>query len=144
MGMKVCSYKGLSVVIMSLNEHCPPHAQVDAGTWSARFKFSFWHNGVELWDVLPLSRCPTLAVLEGLRQSLRQPDHLWRARRLWWQCLHTACLDNQWWDAQTNEVAVLRPVGNTTFRIASAHYEPAVNKTLLALAGAYEGVEIEL
>ena len=36
------------MVIMLRDEHCPPHAHVDAGTWSARFKFSFWHNSVEL------------------------------------------------------------------------------------------------
>lgn len=142
--MKVCSYKGLSVVIMLRDEHCPPHAHVDAGAWSARFKFSFWHNGVELWDVIPLSRRPPVAVLEGLRLALRQTHHLRRARGIWWSRLRTACLDNQWWDEQANEVAVLRQVTSTTFRIASAYYEPEVNKTLLALVGAKEGIEIEL
>lgn len=142
--MKVCSYKGLSVVIMLRDEHCPPHAHVDAGAWSARFKFSFWHNGVELWDVIPLSRRPPVAVLEGLRHSLRQAQHLRRARGIWWSRLRTACLDNQWWDEQANEVAVLRQVTSTTFRIASAYYEPEANKTLLALVGAQEGIEIEL
>lgn len=142
--MKVCTYKGLSLVIMLRNEHCPPHAHVDAGAWSARFKFSFWHNGVELWDVVPLSRRPPLAVLEGLRQLLRQPDHLRRARHIWWCRLHTVCLDNQWWDWETNEVAVLRHITSTTFRIGSACYEPEENRTLLALIGTQEGVEIEL
>ncbi|WP_192559054.1 DUF4160 domain-containing protein [Pseudomonas allokribbensis] len=142
--MKVCSYKGLSVVIMLRDEHCPPHAHVDSGAWSARFKFSFWHNGVELWDVVPLSRRPPIAVLEGLRQSLRETVHLRRARRIWWTRLQTACLDNQWWDGDSNEVAVMREVTNATFRIGSAFYEPEENKTLLALVGAQEGVEIEL
>jgi hypothetical protein len=49
--MNVCRYKGFSLVVMLRDEHCPPHVHVDAGTWSARFRFSFWHNGVELWDV---------------------------------------------------------------------------------------------
>ena len=87
LALKVFSHKGLSVVIMLRDEHCPPHAHVDAGAWSARFKFSFWHNGVELWDVIPLSRRPPTGVLEGLRQSLRQPEHLRRARDLWWRRL---------------------------------------------------------
>ncbi|MGE1176354.1 DUF4160 domain-containing protein [Pseudomonas sp. BW7P1] len=142
--MKVCSYKGLSVVIMLRDEHCPPHAHVDSGAWSARFKFSFWHNGVELWDVVPLSRRPPIVVLEGLRQSLRETDHLRRARRIWWTRLQTACLDHQWWDGDSNEVAVMREVTGATFRIGSAYYEPEENKTLLALVGAREGVEIEL
>ena len=142
--MKVCSFKGLSVVIMLRDEHCPPHAHVEAGTWSARFRFSFWHNGVELWDVVPLSRRPPLAVLEGLRQSLKQPAHLRRARGIWWRKLQTACLDNQLWDWQSNEVVVVKRVVSTTNMIGSACYEPESNKTLLSLIGAQEGVEIEL
>ncbi|MCF4996473.1 DUF4160 domain-containing protein [Pseudomonas syringae] len=142
--MKVFSHKGLSVVIMLRDEHCPPHAHVDAGAWSARFKFSFWHNGVELWDVVPLSRRPPTTVLEGLRQSLRQPEHLRRARDIWWHRLQTACLDHQWWDCQTDEVVVIRQIASTTYRIDSAHYEPEANRTLLTLVGAQEGVEIEL
>ncbi|MHC8385362.1 DUF4160 domain-containing protein [Pseudomonas sp. LB3P14] len=142
--MKVCSYKGFSMVIMLRDEHCPPHAHVDAGTWSARFKFSFWHNGVELWDVVPHSRRPPLAVLEGLRQTLRQPAHLRRARDIWWSKLQTACLDHQLWDWQTSEVVVMKRITSTTYMIDSACYEPRENKTLLTLIGALEGVEIEL
>jgi hypothetical protein len=78
--MKVCSYKGLSIVILLRAEHCPPHVHVNAGSWSARLQFSFWHNDIELWDVVPLSRRPPLAVLEGLCRSLEQPAHLRRAR----------------------------------------------------------------
>ncbi|WP_419708466.1 DUF4160 domain-containing protein [Pseudomonas sp. NFX224] len=142
--MKVCSYKGLSVVIMLRDEHCPPHAHVEAGSWSARFKFSFWHNGVELWDVVPLSRRPAIAVLEGLRQSLKLPAHLLRARCIWWRKLQTACLDNQLWDWQTSEVVVVKRIVSTTNMIVSACYEPETNKTRLSLIGAQECVEIEL
>lgn len=142
--MKLFSYKGLSVVIMLRDEHCPPHVHVDAGAWSARFKFSFWHNGVELWDVVPLFNRPPVAVLEGLRQALRQPAHLRRARRIWWEKLQTVCLDHQVWDWQANEVVVVKRITRTTHMIYSAHYEPETNKTLLALLGASEGVEIQL
>jgi len=142
--MKVCSYKGLSVVIMLRDEHCPPHAHVDAGTWSARFRFSFWHNGVELWDVVPLSRRPPLALLEGLRQALRLSTHLQRARLIWWRKLQTVCLDNQWWDWDANEVVTMKGTGSSTYRVCSACYEPVSNSTLLFLMGAQESVEIEL
>lgn len=142
--MKVFSYKGLSVVIMLRDEHCPPHAHVEADSWSARFKFSFWHNGVELWDVVPLSRRPPIAVLEGLRQSLKLPAHLFRARCIWWRKLQTACLDNQLWDWQTSEVVVVKKIVSTTNMIVSACYEPETNKTRLSLIGAQEYVEIEL
>lgn len=132
------------MVIMLRDEHCPPHAHVDGGTWSARFKFSFWHNAVELWDVVPHSSRPPVAVLEELRHALRQPAHLRRARGIWWDKLHTACLDNQLWDWESNEVVVMKRLASTTYMIGSACYEPEENKTLLALIGAQEGVEIEL
>mgnify|MGYP003515541299 CR=1 FL=1 len=95
-------------------------------------------------DVVPHSHRPPLAVLEGLRQALRQPASLRRARGIWWNKLQTACLDNQLWDWQGNEVVVMKWIGSTTYMIGSARYEPESNKTLLSLMGAPEGVEIEL
>ena len=58
--------------------------------------------------------------------------------------MRTACLDNQLWDWDGNEVVVMKRVASTTYMIGSASYEPEANKTLLALMGAPEGVEIEL
>lgn len=142
--MKICSYKGLSVRIMLRDEHCPPHAHVQAGAWSARFKFSFWHNNVELWDVVPLSRRPPAAVLEGLRQSFKQPVHLLRARGIWWRKLQTVCLDNQLWDWRSNEVVVVKGIVSTANMIETAHYVPETNMTQLSLIGTDAGVEIEL
>lgn len=142
--MKVCSYKGLSIVIMLRDEHCPPHVHVTAGAWSARLGFSFWHNDIQLWDVVPLSRRPPLAVLEGLCRSLEQTAHLRRARRIWWSRLQSVCLDNQLWDSHTNEVLGMKLVTDTTYRIGTARYLPEEDKTLLTLTGASEGVEIQL
>lgn len=142
--MRVCRYKGFSLVILLRDEHCPPHVHVDASTWSARFKFSFWHNGVELWDVIPHARRPPVAVLEGLRQTLRQSAHLRRARSIWWNKLQTVCLDRQLWDWQNNEVVVVKQIASSTRMIDSACYEPLENKTRLTLMGTMEGVEIEL
>jgi hypothetical protein len=142
--MRLFCYKGFSMVIHVRDEHCPPHAHVDGGDWSARFKFSFWHNAVELWDVVPDSRRPPVAVLEELRHALRQPAHLRRARGIWWDKLQTACLDHQLWDFQDNEMVAMKRLASTTYMIGSAYYEPEKNKTLLALVGAPEGVEIEL
>lgn len=142
--MKVCSYKGLSIVIMLRDEHCPPHVHVNAGSWSARLQFSFWHNDIELWDVVPLSRRPPLAVLEGLCRSLEQPAHLRRARGIWWSKLQTVCLDNQLWDSHSNEVLGMKLVTDTTYRVGPARYLPDEGKTLLTLIDALEGVEIDL
>ncbi|MCE4056669.1 DUF4160 domain-containing protein [Pseudomonas sp. Au-Pse12] len=140
--MKVFVYKGYAVVVMLRDEHCPPHVHVDGGRWSARFRFSFWHNSVELWDVVPLGRRPALAVLEGLRQALAQRVHL--ARRIWWRKLHTLCLEQQLWDWQANAVVERSSTGCTVYLIESAHYEEQRNLTRLTLVGAAQGVEIEL
>lgn len=142
--MKVCTYKGLSIVIMLRDEHCPPHVHVNAGAWSARLGFSFWHNDIQLWDVVPLSRRPPLAVLEGLCRSLEQPAHLRSARHIWWSKLQTVCLDNQLWDSHTNEVLGMKLVTDTTYKVGKARYLPEEDKTLLTLTGASEGVEIQL
>jgi hypothetical protein len=83
-------------------------------------------------------------VLEGLRHALRQPAHLRRARKIWWEKLHTVCLNHQIWDWQTSEVAVVKRIASATNMIYSACYEPETNKTLLALFGVSEGVEIKL
>ncbi|WP_445180834.1 DUF4160 domain-containing protein [Pseudomonas sp. McL0111] len=142
--MKICSYKGLSIVIMLRDEHCPPHVHVNAGLWNARFLFSFCHNEIDLWDVAPRSRRPPMAVLEGLSQSLGQPAHLRRARGIWWSGLQTVCLDNQMWDCESNEVPVMESVTDMTYRVGSARYDPETEMTLLTLIGKLEGVEIEL
>lgn len=140
--MKVFVYKGYAVVVMLRDEHCPPHVHVDGGRWSARFRFSFWHNGVELWDVVPQGRRPALAILEGLRQALKQRVHL--ARRIWWSKLRTLCLEQQLWDWQANSVVERSSVGRRVYLIESAHYEEQRNLTRLTLVGAAQGVEIEL
>jgi len=142
--MKVCRYKGLSLVVMLRDEHCPPHVHVDGGTWNARFLFSFWHNGVELWDVMPMARQPPLGVLEGLRRTLKCPEHLWRARSIWWEKLQTVCLDHQLWDWQANEVVIMKRSASTTYAIGAARYDTQNNTTLLELKGAPDGVEIQL
>jgi hypothetical protein len=81
--MRVCSHKGLVIAVLARNEHCPPHVHVGTAQWDARFLFSFWHNGVRLWDVTPAQNEPNVAVLEELRHVLKQPAHLRRARECW-------------------------------------------------------------
>jgi hypothetical protein len=90
--------------VLTRNEHCPPHAHVGAADWDARFEFSFWHNSVRLWDVLPAQNAPTAQLLEELRQALKQRAHLKRARQLWWASRQTLCLDHQQWDTATEVV----------------------------------------
>jgi Domain of unknown function (DUF4160) len=43
--MKVGQYKGRRIAVLTRDEHCPPHVHLDGGDSSARFEFSFWHNG---------------------------------------------------------------------------------------------------
>lgn len=105
--MKVCSHKGVQVAVLTRNEHCPPHVHAGTPAWDARFEFSFWHNGVRLWDVSPAQNEPNAAVLEALRQVLKQSQVLHRARTLWWRSRGTLCLERQHWDAVAEEGSAL-------------------------------------
>lgn len=142
--MKVCTYRGLLIAVLTRNEHCPPHVHVGSAQWEARFEFSFWHNGVRLWDVVPLHEQPNVAVLEGLRQTLKNPLHLRRARECWWHGMQTLCLINQVWDAQRQEVAAPQERRPDAQAIQSAVFDTQLYRTILQVKGASRPVEIEL
>lgn len=142
--MKVCKYKGLVLAVLIRDEHCPPHVHVGLVEWSARFKFSFWHDSVCLWDLVPVQNRPAEALLEALRQTLMQPTHLRKARELWWQALQTVCLENKQWDPKVGEVVSPKTKRPGALDIQSAHFDAKKYQTVLQLAGTSEPVEIEL
>jgi len=142
--MRICSYKGLVVAVLTRNEHCPPHAHVGNSQWDARFTFSFWHNGVQLWDVRPARHEPDAALLEMLRQTLKQADHLRKARELWWNSKETICVDKQQWDLKTEEVVSPKAHRPGVLDIVSARFDARRYATILQLAGQLAPVEIEL
>ena len=140
--MKVCSHKGLVIAVLTRNEHCPPHVHVGTAQWDARFLFSFWHNGVRLWDVTPAQNEPNVAVLEKLRQALKQPVNLRRARECWWRSQQTLCLENQQWAAE--EVVSPKDQRLGALVIQSARFDAQVYRTVLQLVGQSSPLEIEL
>jgi len=145
--MKVCTHKGLTIAVLTRNEHCPPHVHVGAlgvDDWEARFKFSFWHNGVQLWDVVPAQNVPKAAVLEDFRQVIKQPANLRRAREHWWSSRQTLCLDNLLWDAKAEEVVTPKDKRPGALAIVSACFDAGAYRTLLQLAGQSSPLEIEL
>lgn len=142
--MKVCTHKGLVIAVLTRNEHCPPHVHVGTAKWDARFEFSFWHDGLRLWDVTPAENEPSAAVLEELRQVIKQPSHLRRARELWWRSRQTLCLENQQWDSVAGEVVSPKGRRSGARVIQSSHFDAQAYKTVLQLAGHSSPVEIEL
>ena len=142
--MKVCTHRGLLMAVLTRNEHCPPHVHVGSSDWEARLEFSFWHNGVRLMDVVPSHRQPTVAVLEGLRQALKTPTHLRRARLCWWQAMQSVCLVNQQWDEQAGEVAALQDKRPGVRLIEVAVFDAPRYRIILQLKGVSIPVEIEL
>jgi hypothetical protein len=142
--MKVCVHRGLVIAVLTRNEHCPPHAHVGAADWDARFEFSFWHNSVRLWDVLPAQNAPTAQLLEELRQALKQRAHLKRARQLWWASRQTLCLDNQQWDTATEAVVSPRLKRPGAVDIQAGHFDSAGDRAVLRLAGQDQPLEIQL
>ena len=142
--MKVCTHRGLLMAVLTRNEHCPPHVHVGSADWEARLEFSFWHDGARLMDVVPPHRQPTVGVLEGLRQALRAPTHLRRARLCWWQAMQSVCLVHQLWDEQAGEVATPQDKRPGARLIEAAIFDAQRYRTILQLKGASSPVEIEL
>lgn len=141
--VKITRYRNYTLVVLTRNEHCPPHVHVGDADWEARFKFSFWHGTVCLWDVVPVQSAPKAALLERLRQALMKPANLRKARQAWWQSRQTACLNNLLWQPGTQEVVSPRDARRGARKIVSAVFESAGDKTVLRLEDA-SVVEIEL
>jgi hypothetical protein len=141
--VKVTHYRNYTLAILTRNEHCPPHVHVGGDDWEARFKFSFWHDDVCLWDVTPAKNQPKAALLEHLRQTLLKPANLRKARELWWSALSTMCLDNLMWQLETEEVVTPKAAGRGAHKIVKATFEAGEYKTVLELDGNEEDVEIE-
>jgi hypothetical protein len=142
--MKVCNHQGLLIAVLTRNEHCPPHVHVGTVDWEARFEFSFWHNGVCLLDVVPVKNQPSIDVLEDLRQAIKNPQHLRRARTCWWESIQAVCLVNQMWDAQALEVVSPKEKRPNAQRIQTAVFDANRYQTVLQLKGAASPVEIKL
>lgn len=142
--MKVCEHRGLVVAVLTRNEHCPPHVHVGTDDWDARFEFSFWHDGVRLWDVLPAQKMPSVALLEDLRQALKQATNLRRCRELWWLSRHTLCLDNLQWDTIAREVVSPKQKRRAAAAIRAGRFDVSGYKTVLTLVGDDQPLEIPL
>lgn len=142
--MKVCRHKGLVTAVLTRSEHCPPHVHVGTDKWDARFLFSFWHDGVRLWDVIPAHNEPTVAVLEDLRFVVKQAVNLRKARGLWWGSRQTLCLDNLMWDVDGEEAISPKDHRLRALAIEWVRFDDRAYKTVLKLAGRTMPLEIEL
>ena len=140
--MKICTYDGLTMAVLTRNEHCPPHAHTGTDKWGARFVFSFWRDQVHLWDVIPVQNRPSARQLEGLRHTLMLPTNLRRAREIWWNSVQSVCLANQHWDADAGEV--VGKAGPHTKVIKAASFNARANKTMLLFGGQSSPQEIAL
>jgi hypothetical protein len=142
--MKICSHRGYVVSIFTRSEHCPPHVHVGNERWDARFQFSFWHNGVALWDVKPIRQGPSASLLEEFRQVIEQPANLRMARQRWWLSRHSVCVEHQHWDPYREQVVSPSVFRRNTFEIVWARYVPWRDRTELQLVGHALPLEIEL
>lgn len=142
--MKVLSHNGILVAVFTRDEHCPPHVHAGTREWSERFEFSFCDNSVRQLDPDRTRRTPGATVLEELRQVIKLPANLRKARELWWNIHGTLCLENQQWDPIEEEVVPPKKRGAKALAIVSARFDPEAYKTLLQLAGETDVLEIEL
>lgn len=142
--MKVCTHHGHDLVILTRNEHCPPHIHVGSTKWAARFTFSFWENHVQLWDVVPEQNMPSTSILDALQTTLAEPANLRKARELWWKALGSVCLDNKYWDTKKNEVIETKGRRTNAEQIHSALFHPKTYRTTFLISPSEQEVEIQL
>lgn len=141
--VKIAQYRNYTFAVLTRNEHCPPHVHVGSAGWEARFKFSFWHDDVCLWDVVPVHGVPKVRLLESLRQTLLRPANLRKAREGWWNACNTVCLDHLMWRPGTQEVVGPKQARRGAHKIVAAHFDALRYTTVLQLHGQSEPVEIE-
>lgn len=142
--MRVGTYKGYVISVFIRDEHCLPHVHVRGNEWDARFRFSFLHGEVELWDVEPERRQPPMAVLKEIRGAIMQRHYLARARRIWWEYLQTVCLENHSWDWDAGELVPGLVIRRGVHVIASARHDVVAQRTILNLVRAPDCVGIDL
>ncbi len=143
--MKITRYRGMDIVVLTRNEHCPPHAHVGTDKWGARFEFSFVHQRVRLLDVAPIQNVPSKTLLEEVRSTLGQSENLRRARAIWWTSVHLTCLENKRWDLTSAQLLVPKTrAGIQGYVIESARFDALLNRTMLRLRGFADIVEITL
>ena len=141
--MKVAIFKGLLIAVLT-RDHCDPHVHVRGRGWKARYEFSFWHNDIRLWDVVPSANSPGWKQLEELRVFIKEPSNLRTARELWWGSHKMICLENKYWDTLQNEV-VQQPTNRVgTFQIVTAVFDPKNYSTIIKVVGQTELLEIKL
>lgn len=141
--VKIASYGNFTLAVLTRNEHCPPHGHAWSTAWDARFKFSFWHDDVCLWDVVPARKAPTARLLESIRRGLMRPANLRKAREGWWRAANTVCLDHLMWQPGTQEVVAPSDARPGAQRIMSARFDGGSYSTILQLEGDLEVLEIE-
>jgi hypothetical protein len=130
--MKVGQYKGRRIAVFTRDEHCPPHVHLDGGDWSARFEFSFWHNGVSLLDVIPDTAWVSSQVRNDVIAIVK--ERLFVARESWMEATKNTCLENQAWDEAKQYVVKPNLAGRTLVNIQAGTYDPAERLTVLHLA----------
>ncbi|ACJ00949.1 hypothetical protein [Rhodospirillum centenum] len=119
---------GFRIDVLTNGEHCPPHVHVDCPGegWVARFTFSFADDRIALWDIVPVRKRPTAAVLESVRTIIAA--NLKRARDAWWGNLPRlgTCLENRWVDLAGGDIVVLdrRRPGPRVKQVVRAVYDP--------------------
>lgn len=142
--MKVCSYNGIDVVVLTRDEHCPPHLHVGTKDWSARFKFAFWHDEVSLWDLDVKKKSPTTATLEAMRMLIQNPANLKKARSTWWYVMSSVCLNNKYLDMETYDVVDGKDAKRGMPTIRSSRFDEVRYSTVLRLSNEEEELEFKL
>jgi hypothetical protein len=122
---------GISIAVLTRDEHCPPHVHVmhQGEGWEIKVHFSFAEHGQGTYWVEPVahSGMPSIsrvnAVINRIARGRRE------CRTKWWKYLATVCLSNQWLEVDAAGVVRLAaPNLPNAAVVSAAAYEAATDE----------------
>ncbi len=135
--MAIVTIGNVDVVVMTRDEHCPPHVHADCSPegWSARYKFFYTSDDLEFWDFKPDNpkRAPSKSRLDEIGMAIF--PHLSKVRKRWWEVLGRVCLDNQYVIQTADGIEVIydKRRRKGVPQVQSATYDPLMRLVTLNL-----------
>ncbi len=122
---------GLSIEVLTRDEHCPPHVHVmhRGEGWEIKVYFSFAEHGQGSYRVEAVAHggMPSIGRVNTVINLIARGRR--DCRRKWWKYLATVCLRNQWLEVDATGVVRFAAPNSPNAAVANvAAYEPATDE----------------
>ena len=122
---------GISIEVLTRDEHCPPHVHVmhQGEGWEIKVHFSFAEHGQLTYRVESVAHggMPSISRVNTVINLIARGRRDCRIK--WWECLATVCLRNQWLAGDAaGFVRLAAPNTPNASVVRTAAYEPATNE----------------